>query len=177
MLPENVAQERRRFGHEPFASHVAQVLSLPGVQWLVAARRRYHLVVRFVVGAVVDIVVIVVDVLHVLVHVTVVVAACRRLVPAVVVGAADTAAAATDAIANYLTAAAHDRGCGVRAGRGKLLKLRSAADDPAQQRRGRWLGYGELTVGPPEPVRGLRFRPKSRIYGKGREKQRTTIIN
>lgn len=173
MFPENVAQERRRLGHEPFASHVAQVPALPGVQRLVvAARRRYQLVVRFVV------------VLQVLVRgrvqVVVVVAARRRLAAAVVVGAADAAATASHAIPDHLTAAAHDRGRGVlgrAGGRGELLELRSAANDPAEQRRGRWLGHGELAVSPPEPVRGLRFRPESGICGANGYRKRTVNIN
>lgn len=170
MFPENVAQKRRCFGHEPFATHVAQVSSLPGVQRLVAARRRYQLVEWLVV------VVVLLQVLAVLVRVHVVVAvivvAAGRRLAAVVVGAAETAATAADAIPDHLCAAAHDRGGGgggrrrgvaTSTGRGELLELRSAADDPAQQRRGRWLGHGELAVSPPEPVRGLRFRPESGI--------------
>lgn len=149
MFPEDVAQERRRLGHESLASHIAQVSALPGVQRSVAARRRHQFVVRLVV---------VVQVLVRVVVVVVVVAAPRRLAAAVAVAAAaETAAAAADALPDHLTAAAHNRRVGT--GRGELLELRSAAHYAAQQRRGRWFGYRKLAVSPPEPMCGLRLCP------------------
>lgn len=121
MFPEDVAQERRRLGHESLASHIAQVSALTGVQRSVAARRRHQFVVRLVV---------VVQVL-VRIVVVVVVAAPRRLAATVAVAAAaETAAAAADALPDHLTAAAHDRGVGT--GRGELLELRCAAHYAAQ---------------------------------------------
>lgn len=119
MFPEDVAQKRRRLGHETFASHIAQVSALPGVQRSVtAARRRHQLVVRFVVQVQVLVRVVVV----------VVVAAARRLASAVAVAAAaEAAATASDAFPDHLTAAAHDRGVGT--GRGEFLELRRAAHD------------------------------------------------
>lgn len=158
MFPEDVAQKRRRLGHETFASHIAQVSALPGVQRSVTAarRRRHQLVVRFVVV-----------VLQVLVRVVVVVvvAAARRLASAVAVAAAPEAAAtASHAFPDHLAAAAHDRGVG--AGRGEFLELRRAAHDATQQRRRRRFGYRELAVSPPEPMSGLRLGPQSGICKK-----------
>lgn len=122
MFPEDVTQERWRLGHESFASHIAQVSALPGVQRSVAARRRYQFVVRFVV---------VVQVLVRVIVVVVVVAAARRLAAAVAVAAAaETATAAADAFPDHLTAAAHDRGVGT--GRGEFLELKCATHDASQ---------------------------------------------
>lgn len=120
VFPEDVAQKRRRFGHKPFAAHVAQMPSFPGVQRLVGARRRYHVVV--VVDGIDP-----ADSAAVLVHVHVPVVVVVVLVTArwrfTVVGTAEPAATAPDGpIPGRLTAAApHDRR--VRTGRGKLLEL------------------------------------------------------
>jgi len=157
MFPEDVAQKRRRLGHETFASHIAQVSALPGVQRSVtAARRRHQLLERFVVAVVQ---------LLVRIIVVVIVAAARRLAATVAVAAAaEAAATAPDAFPDHLTAAAHDRGVGT--GRGEFLELRRAAHNATQQRRRRRFGYRELAVSPPEPMRGLRLSPQPGIYKK-----------